>query len=118
MKLKLSIGLYATLIVSYILIRVVFFDLHGMIQFTDTLILVDSALTAVFILRNNSFSATLITLAYPLGFVLAYLFQTTNGSFNNLWIIWLVVELIMFVLSMAINMFHVKHYFPKSNKLI
>lgn len=113
---KFSFFLFGIIIISYILVRYVFFNIHGMKEFPDTLALIAGALTALFILLNKNVSAFLSALGYIVGFYIGALFHTTyidivTGNTDNLWLIWLISYVIIAGIGYIIDkiMFHVKH---------
>ena len=113
---KFSFFLFGVLIISYILVRFVFFDIHGMKDFPDTLILIAGALTALFILLNKNVSAFLSCFGYIIGFYIGTIFHTSyvdviTGKSDNLWLIWLIAYAIIIGIGYIIDliMFHVKH---------
>ena len=96
------------LIFSFIIIRYVLFDIHGMKQFPLLLFLcvfieiIVSALTKVKIIPY------IISISYPIGFIIGLIFQKNGTDFgggltNNLWSIWLVSIVIITIISIIIE---------------
>lgn len=119
MKTKLSrfsFFLFGIIIVSYITIRFVLFDKHGMKEFPDTLALVSGALSALFILCNKHVSSILSSFGYFVSFMIGLKYHKTyidviTGNNDNLWLIWLISYAIIIGVGFIIDeiMFHVKH---------
>ena len=81
----------AAVLASYLILRYLLFDLHGMKEFPFILCLA-GVLLIVFtgIIRKNKVSPPLIALGYIGGFVAGALFSYDYGEgLNNLWIIWM-----------------------------
>ena len=81
----------AAVLASYLILRYLLFDLHGMKEFPFMLCLA-GVLLIVFtgIIRKNKVSPPLIALGYIGGFVAGVLFSYDYGEgLNNLWIIWM-----------------------------
>lgn len=113
---KFSFFLFGIIIVSYILVRFVFFNNHGMKEFPDTLALIAGALTALFILINRNVSAVASSIGYIVGYCIGINNHKTyidiiTGNNDNLWIIWLISYVIIIGIGLLIDiiMFHVKH---------
>lgn len=112
---KIIVLLLIIVLTNYILTRYVFFDLHGMKDFTDTMALISAALTCIFILSNNLLASLCSSVGNVIGFFLGYKFNTTTidfitGNTNNYWLIWAISYLIIVLIGMILSkMFHVKH---------
>lgn len=118
MKTKLSrfsFFLFGIIIVSYITIRFVLFDKHGMKEFPDTLALISGALTALFILNSKHVSSILSSIGYIISFLIGLKHHTScidviTGNKDNLWLIWLISYAIIIGIGFIIDsiMFHAK----------
>lgn len=114
-KLKVSIISLIIVIINYVLTRFIFFDLHQMKDFTDTMTLLSACLTVIFLLSDNILSCFVSSISNIIGFVLGYMFNTTTidyitGNTNNFWLIWIGSYIILVILSMLLyKMFHMKH---------
>ena len=114
-KLKISIFLFILIIINYILTRFIYFNVHGMKDFPNTMSLLSAALTCLFILSENNISAICSTIGNTIGFFIGLMFYSVKvdyitGNTSNLWLIWGISYFIVVILGMVINkMFHVKH---------
>ena len=114
-KYNISIIYLVIVLITYILTRFIFFNVHGMKEFPNTMILLSGALTCLFILSNNYVAATCSSLGNLLSFFIGMMFHKSyvdviTGNNDNFWLIWLVSYIIVVILGMVIGkMFHVKH---------
>ena len=81
------------LIFSFIIIRYVLFDIHGMKQFPLLLFLCVFIAIIVSALTKAKIMPYIISISYPIGFIIGLIFQKNGTDFgggptNNLWIIW------------------------------
>lgn len=112
---RIIILLLIIVLINYITTRFIFFNIHGMKDFTDTMSLISACLTCIFVLSNNLISSFCSSIGNIIGFILGYLFNTTTvdfitGNTNNYWLIWLVSYFVIVLISMLVSkMFHVKH---------
>ena len=113
---KFSFFLFGIILLSYILVRCVFFNEHGMKDIPDTLALIASALTALFILTNKKVSAFASSIGYIVGYLIGIKTHKTyidliTGKNDNLWLIWIISYAIIIIVGFIIDtiMFHVKH---------
>jgi len=119
MKMKMkpnffwSLGSTVILTIGFLLFRYVFFDLHGMSQWTFILFV----LGLIIIIAASIFSAKRILictpLGYAIGFVLGMLFNTDSfdpggGLLNNAWEIWTISFIMIVLASMAWELLHRK----------
>ncbi len=79
--------------VGFVLCRFVFLDLHGMKSWPELLFVVGLVLFAVSFFLKGKVTPFCTALAYSIGYVAGFLFQTDGvdpggGRTNNLWFIW------------------------------
>lgn len=114
-KTIVSIVLFISQIVIYIITRFLSIIMHNMKDFSEMMALVSCAITCILILENKLFSASVAVYGSLIGFIIGLLFNTSyldmNGSnMNNMWLIWLISYIIVVLLGMVIErLFHVKH---------
>lgn len=114
-KPKTIIFLFVIVIINYITTRFIFFNIHGMKDFADTMSLLSAALTCIFVLSNNLLASLCSSFGNIVGFIIGYLFNTTvvdyiTGNTNNYWLIWMVSYSLIVVIGMFVSkLFHVKH---------
>ena len=113
---KFSFFLFGIIVISYILVRYVFFEMHKMKDFPDTLALIASALTALLIMTNKNITAVFSSFGYIVGFYIGSIYHKSyvdivTGKSDNLWLIWLISYVIIIGVGFVLDelMFHVKH---------
>lgn len=109
-KTRLSIILFVIVLINYILTRVVFFDVHGMIDFTNSMSLLSAALTCIYVLSDNNVASICSSVGNLISFFIGYLFNKTIDYINNYWLIWGISYILIVVIGYFIGKrFHVKH---------
>ena len=108
------------LVVGFILCRYIFFDIHGMKEFSKVLLILGLIVMAISALCKKKVFPYFIPLGYIVGFVFGFIFQVTkidaNGvSVNNLWVIWAVVNVTFIAIGIICEWFFSKY--AKVNKL-
>lgn len=97
------------LIFSFIIIRYVLFDIHGMKQLPLILFFCVFLVITVSTLTKVKITPYILAISYPIGFILGLIFQKNGtdlggGSTNNLWIIWtsfiIIVMIILFIVEL------------------
>ncbi|NLC66505.1 MAG: hypothetical protein GX752_06165 [Clostridium sp.] len=101
-----KISLFAILLASYLLIRFVFFNIHGMKDFPSLLAFIAGSVLLLSVLMNKKTLSIFVDIGYILGFIIAMLFNSDTydrggGILNNSWIIWIIV----FFFSVVIGWF-------------
>ena len=96
------------LIFSFIIIRYVLFDIHGMKQMPLILFLCVFIAITVSILSKVKIIPYIISISYPIGFIFGLIFQKNGTDFgggltNNLWLIWGVSIVIITIISIIIE---------------
>lgn len=91
-------------ILSYLLVRFIFFDLHGMKSWPNTLAVLGLIIVVIGILTNNQRLSLSTVIAYIGGFIIAMIFNKDGldpggGRTNNAWIIWGVFFLITIIVG-------------------
>lgn len=97
------------LFLGYILIRYLFFDLHGMKDWPTVLFVSCFAILIVHFFIKAKFAPLIVSVFYSVGFVIGLIFQTDGvdaggGATNNLWLIWTTVILVSFFISIIIEL--------------
>lgn len=98
----------AMIFVSYLLVRFVLFDLHGMKEWPNYLaILSISFIVGASILKKKKVFIGVV-FGYIVGFAVALIFNTssvdaTGGATNNTWLIWSVFLLVSTFVSLLIS---------------
>lgn len=114
-RTRISIILFISEIIIFIITRFLYIDSHNMKDFSEIMALLSCAITCILILENKLFSASVAVYGNLIGFIIGLLFNTSyldmNGSnMNNMWLIWLISYIIVVLLGMVIErLFHVKH---------
>lgn len=95
-------------ILGYILCRFVLFAAHGMKEIPDYLALFTALAVVVSFLLGGRCVPIITSLAYPVCFVIAYIFQRDGfdlggGRTNNLWSIWVITFFISFLISLCLE---------------
>lgn len=114
-KQKVSIILLIIILINYVLTRFVFFDLHQMKDFVESMSLISFALSAIFLLSDNIIASFSSSIANIIGFIVGYYFQVDTidiitGHSNNMWLIWLITYILIVGVTFVIDkMFHMKH---------
>ena len=96
------------LIFSFIIIRYVLFDIHGMKQFPLLLFLFVFIAIIVSALTKVKIIPYIISISYPIGFIIGLIFQKNGTDFgggitNNLWIIWASSIVVIVIISIIIE---------------
>lgn len=99
-----KINLFAILLASYLLVRFVFFDLHGMKDFPSLLAFIAGSILLLSVLMNKKLLSIFTVIGYLLGFIIAMFFNSDSydpggGILNNAWIIWMIT----FFISLGIG---------------
>ena len=106
------------LLIGFILCRYIFFDIHGMKEFPEVLLILGLVVMAISVLTKKKILPYFISAGYIVGFVFGFIFQVTkidaNGvSVNNLWVIWAVVNVVFIVVGVICE-----RYFGKQLKMV
>lgn len=101
-----KISLFAILLASYLLIRFVFFNIHGMKDFPSLLAFITGSILLLLVLMNKKILSLFTVFGYLFGFIIAMIFNSDTydqggGILNNSWIIWIIV----FFFSVVIGWF-------------
>lgn len=96
------------LIFSFIIIRYVLFDIHGMKQMPLILFLCVFIAITVSILSKVKIIPYILAISYPIGFALGIIFQKNGtdlggGLTNNLWGIWVSSIVVIVIISIIIE---------------
>ena len=96
------------LIFSFIIIRYVLFDIHGMKQMPLILFLCVFIAITVSILSKVKIIPYILAISYPIGFALGLIFQKNGtdlggGLTNNLWVIWVSSIVVIVIISIIIE---------------
>lgn len=102
---KTSVVSLLILVISFIVVRYVFFESHGMKQFPLMLFFPLFLAMIVFCFMKVKIIPFVAAISYPIGFIIADLFQTNNVNVgtNNLWIIWTVVVIAAIMISVIVE---------------
>ena len=95
-------------IFSFIIIRYILFDIHGMKQFPVILFLCVFIAIIASALTKAKIIPYIISISYPIGFIIGLIFQKNGtdlggGLTNNLWIIWTISIVIIVIISIIIE---------------
>lgn len=97
------------LIFSFIIVRYILFDIHGMKQFPFILFLCVFIAIIVSALTKVKIIPYIISTSYPIGFIIGFIFQKNGTDFgggltNNLWIIWASSIVVIVIISIIIEL--------------
>ncbi len=103
-----GIGLLLCLCMSYLLCRLVLFDIHGMKQWADILAGFSLVVLLISLVLKLRWMSVLTACGYIAGFVLGVLFNTDGfdpggGRTNNFWVLWVVGLLACMVIGLAVD---------------
>lgn len=95
-------------IFSFIIIRYVMFDIHGMKQFPLILFLCVFIVIIVSALIKSKITPYILSISYSIGFIIGLIFQKNGndlggGLENNLWIIWVSSIFIILIISIILE---------------
>lgn len=101
----LSLGVLCT---SFVLLRFVFLQIHGMKGWPEMLFLVGFVALAISFVCKWRITPFCTAFAYSIGFIAGFLFQTDGvdpggGTTNNLWIIWTAVLASLIVVGIIVE---------------
>lgn len=114
-KIKISVFLFIVIIINYIITRFIYIDTHKMIDFSNTMSLLSTSLTCLFILSDKELVSLFTSIGNLISFYIGLAtytieYDVITGSTNNLWLIWLISYILIVLLGMLIDrVFHVKH---------
>lgn len=114
-KERYIVFLLIIVIINYLITRFLLFNIHGMIDFANTMSLLSASLTCIFILSDNILASLCSSIGNIIGFILGYIFNTEvidyiTGNTNNYWLIWLISYILIVVIGLILSkLFHVKH---------
>ncbi len=105
---KTSVVSLLILVISFVVVRYVFFETHGMKQFPFMLFLPLLLAMIVFCFMKVKIIPFVAAISYPIGFIIADLFQTNGvdaggGATSNLWIIWTVIVMAAIIISVILE---------------
>lgn len=106
---KTSVISLLVLVISFIVVRYVFFETHGMKQFPVMLFLPLFIAMIISCFINVKIIPFVTALSYPIGFIIAAMFQTNSvdaggGATSNLWIIWTFIVIAAIIISVIVEM--------------
>lgn len=95
-------------IFSFINIRYILFDIHGMKQLPLILFLCVFIAIIASALIKAKIIPYIISISYPIGFIIALTFQKNGtdpggGRTNNLWVIWVSSIIVIVIISIIIE---------------
>ncbi len=101
------------LCIEFILCRYVFFEIHGMKDWSLILFLFGLFVMVISFLLKARLVSICTAIAYMVGWIAGIIFQTDGvdlggGKTNNLWIIWTVVFIFGVILSVLIQLIVIK----------
>ncbi|MDI9540037.1 MAG: hypothetical protein QM204_00985 [Bacillota bacterium] len=110
---KTSVVSLLILVISFIVIRYVLFETHGMKQFSFMLFLPLLLVMIILCFMKVKIIPFVAAISYPIGFIIADLFQINGvdaggGATSNLWIIWTSVIATMIVASIVVELINSK----------
>ena len=107
----------AILVLSFILCRCVFFDLHGMKDWPVVLLVLGGLVIVAATLFKCKYIPLFTAIGYPLAFIAGVIFQTdyVAASTNNLWIIWTVAYLCFIAVGVVIEIIKRKNQASSKN---
>ena len=105
---KTSVVSLLILVISFVVVRYVFFEIHGMKQFPFMLFLPLLLAMIVFCFMKVKIIPVVVSISYPIGFIIADLFQTNGvdaggGATSNLWIILTVIVMAAIIISVILE---------------
>ena len=105
---KTSVVSLLILVISFVVVRYVFFEIHGMKQFPFMLFIPLLLTVIVFCFMKVKITSFVAAISYPIGFIIADLFQTNGvdaggGATSNLWIIWTVIVMAAIIISVILE---------------
>ena len=105
---KTSVISLLILVISFIVVRYVFFETHGMKQFPFMLFLPLFIAMIISCFINVKIIPFVAALSYPIGFIIAAVFQTNGidaggGATSNLWIIWTFIVIAAIIISVIVE---------------
>ena len=77
-------------------------------DFVDTMSLLSTALTCIFLLSNNIVTSFAASIGNIVGFIVGYIFKKETidiitGNTNNMWLIWLITYILIVVVTMFVS---------------
>lgn len=96
------------LIFSFIIVRYILFDIHGMKQLPLILFLCVFIAIIACDLTKAKIIPYIISISYPIGFIIGLIFQKNGtdlggGLTNNLWLIWASSIIVIMIISIIIE---------------
>ncbi len=106
------VGLFG---ISYWLCRFIFFDMHGMKSWPNTLAMVGLTIIVVATIYRNHIIPVATLVGYMGGFILAMIFNTDGidpggGGTNNAWIIWGTVFIFSILIGIILGLISKQRY--------
>ncbi len=101
------------LCIEFILCRYVFFEIHGMKDWSLILFLFGLFVMVISFLLKARLVSIFTAIAYMVGWIAGIIFQTNDvdlggGRTNSLWILWTVVFIFSVILSVLIQLIVIK----------
>ena len=101
---KIALLSASVLMIGFVLIRFLLFELHGMKQWPFILMLLCLVAIVISIMLKAKMTSIVSSISYIIGFFIAYSFQKNGidnggGTTNNLWIIWNVIIILTVLVS-------------------
>ncbi|MCC8357926.1 MAG: hypothetical protein LJU34_08905 [Oscillospiraceae bacterium] len=97
------------LLLSFVLCRFVFFDLHGMRDWPAVLLIAGGVILGVSVLFRSRYLPLFAALGYPLSFAVGVIFQYDYAdpaggmTLNSMWIIWTAAYAILLCIGAVIE---------------
>ena len=97
------------LLAGYVLTRYMLFDLHGMKQWPQTLLIIGAVVVVAAWFQKSKLIPLITSVAYTVSFFAGVLFHTNSvdvggTATNNLWIIWTGMYLLIILVSIIIEL--------------
>ena len=101
---KIALLSASVLMIGFVLIRFLLFELHGMKQWPFILMLLCLVVIVISIMLKAKMASIVSSVSYIIGFFIGYFFQKNGidnggGTTNNLWIIWTVIIILTVLVS-------------------
>ena len=97
------------LLAGFVLTRYILFDLHGMKQWPQTLLIIGAVIVVAAWFQKSKLIPLITSAAYTVSFFSGVLFHTNSvdaggTATNNLWIIWTGMYLLIILISIIIEL--------------
>lgn len=114
---NISIVSILTLIGSFLLVRFVFFQQHGMNQWPVILLIATLLILLIALWSRFKILTLFISISYLIGYYISYIFETTSvdqggGATSNQWILWAIGILVISLIGLLVDVLVTKRNKP------